>query len=213
MLNRWCVASPVDDSSSLRPRTSRLERMECPHTSGVRGTHSSTRRTATLVAAAIAVAAVIGVTIFLSVRDDESSGRPTTLSGRWVVTRIQVGSSQPIAVPHGYGADFDWIPAGPQRVIGPSGGKSITKDFGPALDASDGISSYGCFYTRAGDVLTLTGCANTLNVPIHPTELQRTVSAAFDRAFRNAKMTVASTYADGLSVTLGDTVFTLVHAP
>src|SRR4051794_41149832 len=41
---------------------------------------------------------------------------PTKLSGRWAVTRIEVGSAQMIAVPRDQGAEFLWTPAGPQRV-------------------------------------------------------------------------------------------------
>lgn len=173
---------------------------------------SERRRAATVIGIVLAVAVAIGTVIFLRMQgDDSSSGAAPTLSGRWMVTRIDADSAEPIVVPSRQGAEFSWTPAGPQRVIGPDG-EWQQRNVPPSLDASDGVSTYGCFYDRDGDQVMLRNCVVTPNVPVNPTDLQQAVGAAFEQAFRNKTMKVTSTPEGGLAVTLGGTVFTLTKA-
>jgi hypothetical protein len=175
--------------------------------------HGVRERRAVVIGVLIAAAVVaVGVSIFVHVSGGGTkTGDETSLFGRWSVTRIDVGSPHTITVPLDYGAEFLWTPAGPQRVPTIDGGWE-ERYMDASLDASDGISSYGCFYTRVGDELTLNNCVVTPNVPVKYTELEQTVVAAFERAFRTARMTVANAGEGVLKVSLGDTVFTLVKA-
>lgn len=167
------------------------------------------RRALTIAGILLAVAIATATPVLLRMHDNDSArSAPDPLSGDWIVTSIDGGSAQPIVVPREIGAEFSWTPAGPQRVPAPEG-RSVIKHIRASVDASDGATSYGCYYDRDGDRLTLHKCLASLEFPLNRTALQQAVAHSFEQAFREREMPVASTGDGDLAVTLGRFIFTL----
>ena len=153
----------------------------------------------------------IGVSSLLRVHnDDKTRGGDIPLTGRWAVIRIDLGSSQHITVPAGYNAGFCWQAAHWEQTVGQDA-SPVTVWAKDSIGAWNEDGSYDCTYKRDGNTLTLSNHLAAGAPKGDPTALDRAVSDAFEHAFGNNRMSVARTADNGLSVTLGDVVFSLVR--
>jgi hypothetical protein len=149
-----------------------------------------------MVTVAMAIAIVIAVGAALVAHAGSTGGQVGdrsevgSVTGNWALEAISRGSAEDINVPR----EFD-------------AGVSFDAD-GETVDISDGHSSYGCRYIRAGAVFTLTDCVVAPNVPGETTALDQAVVKAHEDAFvTSVQMTAVSTAIGKLSLQIRDIVF------
>jgi hypothetical protein len=159
------------------------------------GRRSSFRsRAASAVVGALVVLAAVGIVLLARGRDRVSSGgKPVDLTGTWNVIGINRGSEH-LAVPSYVSAMFNFDVAGQY------------------VDAYDGVSAYGCSYSRSGNALTLSDCAVTADAGSTSDQIRTAIADVYKHAMGNSSMSISTSRHGQISVRLGDTTFTATRS-
>jgi hypothetical protein len=127
--------------------------------------------------------------------DDVSRNDGVRIAGTWLVTRIEVGQSELIAVPRDVAARFE------------------IDEVDQTVEAYLASSGYSCRFERALNDLSLRSCLASGNVPVYPSRSDVSLARVAARAFRTRTMSVSQDSSDTLTIRMGDVTFRTVASP